>query len=107
MWVWDAGAPQLAIVMPRTRILPHVRITYLSCTTAFPLRYFAHIRSRSTWLRAMKRVLCHVLETRMPHAMDGRVVSRGLCLTLGNPGPQPSCLAVVIAASLVHAAWRP
>jgi hypothetical protein len=55
----------------------------------------------------VKRVPCHVLETRKSHVMDGRVVSRGLCLTLGNPGPQPSCLAMVVAASLVHAAWRP
>jgi hypothetical protein len=48
-----------------------------------------------------------VLETRKPHVMDGRVVNRGLCFTLGNAGPQPSCLAMVVDASLVHAAWRP
>jgi hypothetical protein len=64
---------------------------------------FVHIRSRSTWLHAVKRVPCHVLETRMPHVMDGR----GLCFTLGNPEAQPSCLAMVVAASLAHAAWRP
>jgi hypothetical protein len=58
-------------------------------------------------LRAVKRVPCHVLETRMSHVMDGRVVSRGLCFTLGNPGPQPSCLAMVDAASLVPAARHP
>jgi hypothetical protein len=34
----------------------------------------------------VKRVPCHVLETWKLHVMDGRVVSRGLCLTLGNPG---------------------
>jgi hypothetical protein len=64
---------------------------------------FAHILSRSTWLRAVKRVPCHVLETRMPHVMDGRVVSRGLCFTLGNPEPQPSCFAMDVAALPVHA----
>jgi hypothetical protein len=79
MWVWDTGAPQLAIGMPRTGILTHVRITYLSYTTAFPLCCFVHIRSRSTWLRDVKHVPCHVLETRMPHVMDDRIVSRGLC----------------------------
>jgi hypothetical protein len=36
MWVWDAGAPHLAIGVPRTGILPHVRIAYLSDTTAIP-----------------------------------------------------------------------
>jgi hypothetical protein len=107
MWVWDAGAPQLAIGVPRTGILPHVRIAYLSYTTAFPLCCFTHIHSRSTWLCAVKRVPCHVLEPRTPHVMDGRVVSRGLCFTLGNPGLQPSCLAMVDAASLVHVVWRP
>jgi hypothetical protein len=49
------------------------------------LHCFTHIRSRSTWLHAVKRVPCHVLETRMPLVMDGRVVSRGLCFMLGNP----------------------
>jgi hypothetical protein len=98
MWVWDAGAPQLAIGVPRTRILPNVRIACLSFA-AFPLCCFMHIRSRSTWLRAVKRAPCHVLGTRMPHVMDGRVVSRGLCFTLGNPVPQPSCLAMDVAAS--------
>jgi hypothetical protein len=107
MWVWDARAPQLAIGVPRTGILPHVRITCFSYTTAFPLCCFAHIRSRSTCLHAGKRAPCHVLETRVPRAMDGHVVSRGLCLTLGNPGPQPSCLAMAVVASLVHAVWRP
>jgi hypothetical protein len=103
MWVWDAGAPQPAIGVPRTGILPHVRITYLSYTTAFPLCCFAHIRSRSTWLRAVKRAPCHVLETRLPRMMDGHVVSRGLCFALGNPELQPSCLAMDVAASLVLA----
>jgi hypothetical protein len=103
VWVWDAGALQLAIGVPRTGILAHVRITYLSYTTAFPLCCFAHIRSRSTWLRAVKRVPCHVLETRMPHVMDGCVVSRGLSITLGNPKPQPSCLARDVAASPLRA----
>jgi hypothetical protein len=103
MWVLGAGAPQLAIGMPQTGILPHVRFAYLSYITAFPLCCFAHIRSRSTWLRAVKRVLYDVLETSMPHVMDGRVVSRGLCFTLGNPEPQPSCLAMDVAASLVLA----
>jgi hypothetical protein len=41
-------------------------------------------------LPAVKRVPSHVLETRMPHVMDGHVVSRGLCFTLGNPNPPPS-----------------
>jgi hypothetical protein len=107
MLVWDAGAPQLDIGVPRTGILPCVRIAYLSYTTTFPLCCFAHIRSRSTWLHAVKHVPCHVLEPRTPHVMDGRVVSGGLCFTLGNPRPQPSCLAMVVAASLVHAAWHP
>jgi hypothetical protein len=74
-----------------------------SYTTAFPLCCFAHILSRSTWLRTVKPVMCHVLETRMPHVMDGCVVSRGLCFTLGNPEPPPSCLAMDVAASLVLA----
>jgi hypothetical protein len=54
-------------------------------------------------LRAVNRVPCHVLETRMSPVMDDRVVSRGLCFTNGNPEPQPSCLAMVVAASLVPA----
>jgi hypothetical protein len=41
-------------------------------------------------LRAVKRVPCHVLETRMPHVMDSRVASRDLYFTLGNPEPPPS-----------------
>jgi hypothetical protein len=61
------------------------------------------VRSCSTMLRAVNRVPCHVLETRMSPVMDGRVVSRGLCFTNGNPEPQPSCLAMVVAASLVPA----
>jgi hypothetical protein len=44
-----------------------------------------------------------VLETRKPHVMDGRVLSRGLCLTLGNPELQPSFLAMDEATSSVHA----
>jgi hypothetical protein len=103
MWVWDAGALQLAIGVPRIGILPHVRIAYLSYTTAFPLCCFAHNCSRSTWLRALKRVPCHVLETRMPHVMDDCVVSRGLYFTHGNPEPQPSYFAMVITVSLAHA----
>jgi hypothetical protein len=55
----------------------------------------------------VKHVPCHVFETRKSHVMDGRVVSRGLCFTLDNPGPQPSCLAMVVVASLVHAVWHP
>jgi hypothetical protein len=86
MWVWDAGAPQLAIGVPRTGILPYVRIAYLPYTTAFPLCYFVHIRSRSTWLRAVERVPCHVLETRMPHVMDDHVMRRGLCSCSATPG---------------------
>jgi hypothetical protein len=101
MWVWDAGAPQLAIVVPRTRILPHVRIAYLFYTFIFPLCYFTHNLSRSTWLRAVKHVPCCGLETRMLHVMVGRVVRRGLCFTLGNPEPQPSCIAMDVAASPV------
>jgi hypothetical protein len=103
MWVLGAGAPQLAIDVPQTGILPHVRIAYLSYTTAFPLCCFAHIRSHSTWLRAVKRVPYDVLETSMTHVMDGRVVRRGLCFTLGNPEPQSSYLAMDVAASLALA----
>jgi hypothetical protein len=77
MWVWDAGAPQLTIGVSRTGNLPHYLIAYLFYTFAFPLCCFTHIRSRSAWLRVVKRVPCHVLETRKPHVMDGRVVSRG------------------------------
>jgi hypothetical protein len=44
-----------------------------------------------------------VLETRMLHVMDSRVVSRGLCFTLDNPELQPSFLAMDVAASSVHA----
>jgi hypothetical protein len=39
----------------------------------------------------------------MSHVMDGRVVSRAIYFTLGNPEPQPSCLAMDIAASPVLA----
>jgi hypothetical protein len=74
MWVWDAGAPQLTNGVPRTGTLPHVRITYLSDTAAFPLCCFAYTRSRSTWLRAVKCAPCLVLETRMPHVMDDRAL---------------------------------
>jgi hypothetical protein len=50
-------------------------------------------------LSVVKRVPCHVLETRMSPVMDGRVVSRGLCFTNGNPAPQPSYFSMDIAAS--------
>jgi hypothetical protein len=103
MWVWDAGAPQLTIGVSRTGILPHYLIADLLYTFAFPLCCFAHIRSRSTLLRAVKRVPRHVLETRMPHVMDDRVVSRGLYFRLGNPELQPSFLAMDVAAPSVHA----
>jgi hypothetical protein len=97
-----AGASQLAIGVTRTGILSQVRITCLSFA-AFPWCYFAYTRSSSTWLHVVKRAPCHVLETRMLHVMDGRVVSRGLYFTLGNPEPQPSCLAMDVAASPVLA----
>jgi hypothetical protein len=42
MWVWDAGTPQLVIGVPRTGILPHVHIAYLSYTAASSLCCFAH-----------------------------------------------------------------
>jgi hypothetical protein len=103
MWVWDAEAPQLSIVVPLIGFLSHVRITYLSYTTTFPLCCIAHIRSRSTWLHVVKRVPCHVLGTGMSHVMDGCAVSRGLYFTLSNPEPQPSWLAMDVAVSLVHA----
>jgi hypothetical protein len=51
----------------------------------------------------VKRVPCHVLETRMSHVMDDRDVSRGHCFTNGNPELQPSFLAMDNAASSVHA----
>jgi hypothetical protein len=47
-------------------------------------------RSRFTLLHVVKHVSCHVLETRMLHVMDGRVVSRGLCFMHVNPESQPS-----------------
>jgi hypothetical protein len=89
----------------RTGILPQYLIAYLFYTFAFRLCCFAHIRSRSTWHRVVKRVPCHVLETRKPHVMDSRVVSRGLYFTLGNPELQPSCLAMDVAASSILASW--
>jgi hypothetical protein len=55
----------------------------------------------STMLCAVKRVPCRVLGARVSLVMDGRVVSRGHCFTNRNPEPQPSCLAMVVAASLV------
>jgi hypothetical protein len=103
MWVWDAGAPQLTIGVPRTGIPPHFLITYLFYTFIFPLCCFTHILSRSTWLRAVKHVPCRVLEARMSPVMDGRVMSRGHCFTNGNPELQPSFLAMDGAASSVHA----
>jgi hypothetical protein len=42
----------------------------------------------------------------MPRVMDGRAVSRGFCFTHDNLVLQSSYLALVIAASLVHAPWR-
>jgi hypothetical protein len=59
-------------------------------------------RSHSTLLRAVKRVPCCVLETRVLPMMDDSVVSRGLCFTNGNPEPQPSYLTMDVAASRVH-----
>jgi hypothetical protein len=70
------------------------------------LCYNPHTRSRPTLLCAAKRIPHHVLVTKMSRVMDGRAVSRGLCFTLGNPTLQPSYLALVVAASLVHAPWR-
>jgi hypothetical protein len=63
-------------------------------------------RSCPTLLCVVKRVLHHVLVTKMPHMIDGRAVSRGLCFTHDNPVLQPSFLTLVVAASLVHAPWR-
>jgi hypothetical protein len=103
MWVWDAGAPQLVIGVSRTGILPHYLIAYLFYTFAFPLCCFTHIHSRSTWLRAVKRVPCRVLQARMSPVMDGRDVSRGHCFTNGNSELQPSFLAMDAATSSVHA----
>jgi hypothetical protein len=57
----------------------------------------------STMLCVVKRVPYRVLEARMSPVMDGRVVSRDHCFTNGNPEPHPSCLAMVVAASLVPA----
>jgi hypothetical protein len=57
----------------------------------------------STLLHVVKRVPCRVPETGMSPVMDGRVVSRGLCCTNGNPEPQPIYLAMDVAASRVHA----
>jgi hypothetical protein len=71
-----------------------------------PLCCNPHTRSRPTLLCAVKRVPHHVLVTKMSRVMDGRAVSRGLCVTHGNPALQPSYLTLVIAASLVHAPWR-
>jgi hypothetical protein len=42
----------------------------------------------------------------MPHVMDGRAVSRGLCFTHGNPTLQPSYFAMVNTASPAHASLR-
>jgi hypothetical protein len=53
----------------------------------------------STKLCVEERVPCHVLEARASPVMDGRVVSSGHCFTNGNPEPQPSCLAMNVAAS--------
>jgi hypothetical protein len=61
------------------------------------------IRFNSMMLCAVKRVPYHVLEAWMSPVMDGRVVSRGLCFTNGNPESQPSYLAMDVAASGVHA----
>jgi hypothetical protein len=77
---------------------PH-HLPFLCCLPLVLLRVYPFSLYMAS---TVKRAPCHVLETRMPHVMDGRVVSRGLCFTLGNPGPQPSCLAMVVAASLVH-----
>jgi hypothetical protein len=60
-------------------------------------------RSGSTMLRVVKHVSCRVLETRMSPVMDGLVVSGGLCVTNGNLEPQPSCLAMDVVASRLHA----
>jgi hypothetical protein len=85
----------------RTPLFPGARRLAVISLIAPPLscrrRPAPHVK------RAVKRVPCHVLETRMPHVMDGRVVSRGLCFTLNNLDPQPSCFAMDIAASPVHA----
>jgi hypothetical protein len=79
--------------------ISHCRHTLHLCLPSLLLRaYPLSLHLAST----VKRAPCHVLETRKPHVMDGRVVSRGLWFTLGNPEPQPSCLAMVVATSLVH-----
>jgi hypothetical protein len=56
-----------------------------------------------TMLCAVKHVPCRALGARVSPVMDGRVVSRGHCFTNGNPEPQPSYLAMVVAASLLPA----
>jgi hypothetical protein len=94
-------SPELTIGVSRTAILPHYLIANLLYTFAFPLCCFTHIHSRSTWLRAVKRVPCRMLEARMSPVMDGRDVSRGHCFTNGNPELQPSFLAMDDAASSV------
>jgi hypothetical protein len=42
----------------------------------------------------------------VPRVMDGRAVSRGLCITHGNPASQPSYFAMVITVLLAHASLR-
>jgi hypothetical protein len=103
MWVWDAGTPQLVIGVLRTGILPHVRIAYLSYTATSSLCCFAHNPLLLYDAIAVKRVPCRVLGAMMSPVMDGRVMSRGYCFTNGNPEPQPSCLTLDVATSLVHA----
>jgi hypothetical protein len=55
-----------------------------------------------TLVRAAKRVPYHVLVTGMLRVMDNRVVSRGICFTLGNPALQPSYFTMVNTASPAH-----
>jgi hypothetical protein len=98
-WTWDAVDTHVwATSSPRqARDLCHPSLRLLC--------YNSHTRSRPTLLCAAKRVPHHVLVTKMPRVMDGRAMSRGLCFTHGNPALQPSYLALVVAASLVHAPW--
>jgi hypothetical protein len=105
MWVWDAGTRQLVIGVPRTGILPHVHITYLSYTAASSLCCFAH--NPLLLYDAMCYEACTVpCAGSQDVAHDGRPCREQTCFTNGNPEPQPSCLTLDVAASLVHALQR-
>jgi hypothetical protein len=100
MWVWDAGAPQLAIGVPQTGILP--MFASLIFPTPLPSLCAARAYPLSLYLSSCCEACAVPCAWNQDVARDGRPCREQRPLLYArNPKPQPSCLAMVVAASLL------